>query len=236
MRNVSTLVGLTVLALAGTARAQESSSAAATTAPPPVAGPALATAPPPATPAADDVAADPAPAPAQAAKSRKIEVMLAFLPMALGKFTYSPGGSPKTVDAAFAYGAGLTASYEVLPGLLVGIAPQLIYNVKDKTTSETAKEIDLFARVAYAYRPVDTITVYAEVLPGYSQILPPAGITATGFVLAFGAGTTMNFTDRYFANFGLGYQVGFQNRLENGLSLETRTKFVRVALGGGVRF
>jgi opacity protein-like surface antigen len=219
MRKVSTLVGLTLFALASTSRAQEDSPTTATAAP-----------------AADAEAPTLAAEPATAAGSRKFEVGLAFLPMALGKFTYSPGGSPKTVDAAFAYGAGLSISYQVLPGLFVGFAPQYTYNVKDKTSSDTAKQLDLLARVAYAYRPVDTIAIYAEVLPGYSQILPPAGITATGFVLAFGAGTAMDLSDRFFANVGLGYQMGFQNRAENGLSLETRTKFVRVALGGGVRF
>ena len=31
------------------------------------------------------------------------------------------------------------------------------------------------ARVAYAYPLVETISIYAEVLPGYSIIIPPAG-------------------------------------------------------------
>jgi hypothetical protein len=243
MRKASTLVGLTLFALAPTASAQEAAPAAAAPAPHPGDAPAVLEPPPAPAPApvgapsAANVAATPAPAPAQpTAARRKLEIGLSFLPMAMGKFTYTPAGQPKTVDAGFAYGAALSVGYEVLPGLIVGLVPQYIYNVKDKTASESAKELDLFARVAYAYRPVDTIAVYAEVLPGWSKILPPAGIAPTGFVLAFGAGSTMEITSRSFVNLGLGYQIGFQNRPENGLSLETRTKYVRVTMGGGVRF
>jgi hypothetical protein len=172
------------------------------------------------------------------ASRRKLELGLGFVPMAVGKFTSTPGGTPKTVDAAFAYGAVLSASYEVLHGLFVGLAPQLTFNVRDKTAadSDKARELDVLVRVAYAYRLVDTISVYAEVLPGYSLILPPNGSAPRGIVLAFGAGASMDLTDRCFANFGMGYQIGYQNRDESGVSLETRTKYVRVVMGGGVKF
>ena len=156
--------------------------------------------------------------------------------MGLGRLTTSPGGTPQTADAAFAYGAALSASYEILSGLLVGLVPQFTFNVKDQKSSEVAKQFDVLARVAYAYRPADTITVYAEVLPGYSFILPPAGGIPKGVVLAFGAGAAMDLTDRFFANVGAGYQIGFQSRKEESTELETRTKYVRVTLGGGVKF
>jgi hypothetical protein len=191
---------------------------------------------PEATPApAGDVVATPAPA-EPAAAQRKWQLGLAFMPMARGEFTYTPAGTAKTVDAALAYGVSLSASYEVLSGLLVGLAPQYTLNVKDKMSSDVAKELDILARVAYAYRPADTITVYAEVLPGYSLILPPSGAVAKGFVMVLGAGTAMDLTERFFATVGLGYQIGFQNRLEETTQLKTRTSYVRVTLGGGVRF
>jgi hypothetical protein len=228
MRTLTPLVGLFLFVMAGSASAEEKPTATPPDAPP---------SPPTASvPATDNVAAAPAPPRSGTSDSRRFEVGLAFLPMALGKFTFSPGGAPKTVDAAFAYGAGVSASYRVWKGLFVGVAPQYTFNVKDKTTSEVAKQLDLLARVAYAYRPVDTIAVYAEVLPGYSMIYPPAGFTAKGFVIAVGAGVAMDLSDRYFANIGGGYQIGYQNRPENGLTLETRTKYVRVTMGGGVRF
>jgi hypothetical protein len=238
MRNASTLVGLTLFALAGSARAQEAAPAATAT---PAGDAAASLQPPPvaATPAtaAANVAAAPDAAPVSpAASRRKLELGLAFLPMGLGKFTASPGGTPKTVDAAFAYGAALSASYEILPGLLVGLAPQFTFNVKDKKATDKAKQVDLLARVAYAYRPAEKVTAYAEVLPGYSLIIPPSGGVPKGFVLAFGAGAAMDLTDRFFANVGAGYQIGFQNRMEGSTKLQTRTSYVRVILGGGVRF
>lgn len=243
MRKVSTLVGITLSALAATASAKE-----ATHAPAPAAAPAAepaATAPAPAAEPAPAPATEAAPAPADTAATaaapasaphRRFEVGLAFLPMALGRFTFSPGGKPKTVDAAFAYGGALSVSYEVLPGLLVGLVPQITFNVKDKNDAQAAKQIDIFARIAYAYRPIESVTLYAELLPGYSDIVPPAGLDAKGFVLVVGGGTAINFTDRYFANIGVGYQKGFQNRKEGPLTLETRTTYIRATLGGGVRF
>lgn len=250
MRNPSSLIALTIFALAGTASAKEAAHTTEKAAPEkaapekatpekaaPPAGGAAASAPTPAPPAAaTSVAGDLTAAPTAAPKQRRFQLGLAFMPMARGKFTSSPSGTPKTVDAAFAYGISLAASYEVLSGLLVGLAPQLTLNVKDKKDPAVAKELDILARVAYAYRPADTITVYAEVLPGYSLILPPSGGVAKGFVLAFGAGTAMDFTDRYFANIGLGYQIGYQNRMEESTQLQTRTSYIRVTIGGGVRF
>lgn len=166
---------------------------------------------------------------------RKFRLGLAFLPMANGKFT-STVSETTTVPAAFAYGVGLTGAYDILPGLSVGLAPQLILNVKDKTASDTAKEIDVFARIAYAYPVVETISLYVEVLPGYSLILPPNGGKPKGLVFAAGGGCMMSLTQRVYANLGLDYQVGYQNREEDGVTYETRTKYYRLSMGGGVKF
>jgi hypothetical protein len=211
------LVGLTLVALAATVRAQGAAPTAAAPAAPPVAAAATAV---------------PAPAPA-ASRERRINVGLSLLPMGLGRFSASPGGMTVTADAAFAYGLGLSAGYVVIPGLIVGIAPQAIFNVKPKEDGGTgAKQYDLMARVAYAFPVVDTIAIYVEVLPGYSFISPPDGDTAKGLVLAFGAGGAMDLTDRTFVDLGVGYQIGFQKRAD----VDVRTKYLRVALGVGMRF
>jgi hypothetical protein len=242
MRKASTLVGLTLFALAATASAEEATPAAATAAPP--AGDAIATPAPAAsaTPAGNAVAA-PAPAlPVPAVSRRKIQVGLAFLPMAAGRYTFSDTfTSTASSETYFAYGFGLSAGYEVLPGLVVGVAPQVILNVQPKPSEfvhpPAAKQYDLMARVAYVYRAADTISVYAEVLPGFSRISPSDDtIQSTGLVLAIGAGCTMDMTDRFFLNIGGGYQMGFQNQAAGSHQMELRTKYVRVALGGGVRF
>lgn len=239
MRKVSTLVGLTLLALAAQARAQE----AAPEAPP--ASDATATTVHAATvapPLPDGVAAS-APTPAQpATPRRKIQVGLSFLPMAVGKYTFSDTfTTTASSDAYFAYGLGLSAGYEVLPGLIVGLAPQVIFNVQPKPSEAAypppARQYDLMVRVAYEYRPVDTIAVYAEVLPGFSRISPSdESSPSSGLVLAFGAGCVADMTDRFFINLGAGYQVGFQSQSEGVHQLELRTRYVRVAMGGGVRF
>ncbi len=220
MRTKSTLLGLSLLALASTARAED---AAPTTAP-----------------SADGAAPVPAAAVSTAASaetpqaSRKLRVGLSFLPMGRGKYIYRPDATSPLVksDAYFAYGASVSASYEILPGLLIGLAPQVIYNVQEKTPQIYAKavtEYDLMARVAYYYELADRIEAYAEFLPGYSLIRNAAG--SKGLVLALGAGFSIPVTDRVFVNVSGGYQWGFQK-----WDHETQTRFIRGVLGAGMKF
>ena len=46
----------------------------------------------------------------------------------------------------------------------------------------------------------------------------------------------MDIGDRAFVNLGVGYQIGFQNDTEGVHTTEVRTKYLRVAMGGGVKF
>jgi hypothetical protein len=233
MRTTSTFLGLTLLALTGSARAEEGTPVTAETAPTAAE-----------TTAATGQAAPVADAPmvasqadAPAASGRKLQVGLSFLPMGLGKWVYRPDAKADLVksDAYVGYGVGVSVAYEVLPHLLVGLAPQIIYNVQEKTPQFWAKPVsewDLMARIAYSYPIVETINLYAEVLPGYSLIRSEAG--SAGLVLAFGAGVAMDLTDRVFINIGGGYQIGFQKNGDS--SLESQTRYVRFALGAGMKF
>jgi Outer membrane protein beta-barrel domain len=242
MRKVSTLVGLTLFALASTSRAQ--AAPAAPTAAEPPAGDTV-TSP---APSADENAPPPgtataASAPAQYESSpRKIQVGLAFLPMGMGRYTFSDTyTTTASSDAYFAYGLSLTVGYEVLPGLVVGVAPQVIFNVQPKpmeaANPAVAREYDLMARVAYVVRVASSVAFYAEVLPGFSRISPSDQASpASGLVLGFGAGCTMDLTDRFFVNVGGGYQIGFQSQTEGIHQMELRTKYARVTMGGGVKF
>ncbi|MGB8294862.1 MAG: hypothetical protein WCG85_05495 [Polyangia bacterium] len=202
-------------------------------------------------PAAEPDAA-PAPAPAAepaiaaapaAASESKFQVGVAFLPMLIGRGTVTTPLSSASVtgDLKFAYGVGLTAGYAVIPGLSVGIAPQFIFNVKgEDATGDAAKEIDLMARIAYAYHVIPNLAVYAEVLPGYSIFsvpnLPSGQGSPKGFVIAGGVGGAYDITDMFFANLGVGYQMGFQTYSYGGKSYDDKTRFLRLAVGGGVRF
>jgi opacity protein-like surface antigen len=166
--------------------------------------------------------------------------------MLLGKVATGPSGSNTSSNLDFAYGVGLSLGYRVLAGLSVGIAPQVVIHLTSKDSAgysviDAEKEYDLMARIAYAYTVAPKLDVYAEVLPGYSLVTynkivlgsqPPR---ARGMVLGGGLGAAFAITERLFANVGVGYQQGFQT--SHGISdREVETKFIRIALGGGVKF
>ena len=231
MRRASCLVGLTLAAWAVTARAEQAAPAAAA----PVAGPAAA--PPAAAPAVSVDATTTAPAPAAASSAppqRRLQIGLAILPMGRGKITASAAGKTSHDDGAFAAGIGLSVGYEVYPGLVVGIAPQAIFLGKIKTDSGDAqKHYDLLARVAYGYSIPDVVTVYAEVLPGYSFVHPSNNDMSKGFVLAFGVGAAMDLSQQVFVNVGAGYEMGFQNQTA---TANYRVNYIRAVLGVGMKF
>jgi hypothetical protein len=207
MRIASTLAGLVLFGLTVSARAQEA---------PPTVGPTvleqLSTKPPP-------------------ASVGKVQLGVGFVSMGLGKTTKALKGVRETLDALFAYGLGLTADYHILPGLTVGIAPQAILNVKAKDSSlNAARQIDLLARLAYAYSLVEGSRFYAEVLPGYSLIITDD--LSKGLVIAVGAGVAVDVSARAFVNLALGYQMGFQKFDGD----DNSTSYVRAVLGGGMRF
>lgn len=170
-------------------------------------------------------------------RERRLELGAAVLPSAVGTFVAAPGGTRVETDAAFAVGVGLSVMYRVVAGLTVGFAPQVIYNVKPKEDGgDAATEYDVMARAAYTFRLGEGIGLYVEALPGYSLIKPPSGDTAKGLVLAAGGGAVMDLTPRVFTTFGVGYHVGFQTRAEGMMESDVRTRYVRISLGGGVRF
>ena len=193
------------------------------------------------------VPADAAPAPSVAsAPANNFQVGVAFLPMLLGKVATGPSGDSTSSNLDFAYGIGISFGYRVIAGLSVGVAPQVVFHLSSKDSAgypviESEKEYDLMARIAYAYTVVPKLDVYAEVLPGYSFvtynqiILGSQAPKAHGVVFGGGLGAAFAITERFFANAGVGYQVGFQ--VSHGIrDNDVKTKFLRIALGGGVRF
>jgi hypothetical protein len=218
MRKAITLVGLvgllTSAALSGMAHAQE-------------------------TPVATSAGAS-----AAAAPQKKWQLGLAFLPMGLGEFKSTYGTKAVTSDAAFCPGISLSVSYRVIQGLTVGLAPQVLFKVAPKEDPlqqgmavTNWQEFDGMVRIAYTYQLVETIAVYAEVLPGYSFMKPERGDPSRGFVIAGGAGLMMDMSDRLFVNVAGGYQVGFQSRTDSAdMTTDTRARYVRTVLGVGWRF
>jgi hypothetical protein len=219
MRKLSLFTGLTVFALAGSVQAQDE------------------------TPAPAPAVEPEAPA-APAVSESKMRVGLAFLPMLMGK-----AGTGETKDLAWAdlntaYGVGLLFGYKVIDGLSLGIAPQYIFGVKGKDDSTSSKQIDLNARIAYEYTVMPKLDIYAEVLPGYTIIQFDSSRTflgqtppnPKGFGIGFGAGAMYDVTDQFFANLGVGYQMNFTKFTIEGSELANRTKYLRIALGGGMKF
>lgn len=226
MRKLSLSFGLALFALAGSARAQDETPATA----------------PAAEPAA--TAAEPAAPAAAAAPESRMQVGIAFLPMFLGSLGVGNTGDDSWADMSPAYGVGLSFDYRVIAGLSVGVAPQFLFHVKGKDEHDSSMEYDIMARIAYAYTVIHKLAVYAEFLPGYSVISFPSSKTslgektpdAKGFVLAFGGGAAFDITDQFFVNLGIGYQMGFQNYSVGGGGQDYKVKFLRIALGGGMKF
>lgn len=183
--------------------------------------------------------ATPSAPPAEVLPARRLQVGLSFVPMGMGKYTYSPDAvaAPIKSEMAFAYGVGLSAGYEILPRLVVGLSPQVLFNVKEKApevVSSAVREYDLLARIAYVLPVVEGTSVYAEVLPGFSVLTDEA--SSKGAVVAFGVGGSLNVSERVFVDLAGGYQIGFQKWSMGPNTFQSRTRFIRVALGGGVRF
>jgi hypothetical protein len=227
MKKLGLFVGLTLFALAGSARAQDEGSETA----------------PEVAPEESTEAASPSAA--AAAVDSKFRVGIAFLPMVMGQ-----GGGGDTNDLTWgdlktAYGVGLLFGYKVLAGLSVGVAPQILLHVQGKEDLyDPSKEWDFMARIAYEYTVIPKLDVYAEVLPGYSVIQFAGGRSyfgeapsnPKGFVIGFGAGAAYDITEQFFANLGVGYQMGFATFSIPDSEQGFRTKFLRIALGGGMKF
>lgn len=228
MRKLSLIAGLMLLALPGSTRAQDETPAGAAEAEP-----------------AESTEAAPPPA-AAAAPESKMRVGIAFLPMLMGKVGAGDTNDLGWDDMKTAYGVGFLFGYKVIAGLSVGVAPQILYNVNGKDDpNDASTQWDLMARIAYEYTVIPKLDVYAEVLPGYSivqfhgrSMLGTTPPNPKGLVIGFGAGAAYDITDRFFANLGVGYQMGFGEYSVEGSDQDQgyRTKFLRIAVGGGMKF
>lgn len=178
--------------------------------------------------------------------SSHFQLGVALMPMLMGRVGTGPSGHATSSHLDSTYGVALSFSYRIVAGLSVGVAPQTVFHLTSKDDAgysviDSEKEYDLLARIAYAYPVVPDLDVYAEVLPGYSfvsynQIVSGSPAPrARGFVGAAGLGAAWSITDRFFAHVGVGYQLGFQS--SHGIrEQEVRTRFLRLAMGGGVKF
>jgi len=160
--------------------------------------------------------------------------------MAMGTIKSKLAGMTDTADGAFASGVGLAASANIYRGLMVGIVPQAVWKGKVKadpkgmaTKTGTDTQYDLLLRLAYAYQIPGVATFFAEIMPGYSTIYPSTTDASKGLVMVYGVGGEVDVSKRLFANFEIGYQMGYQTVSSTAFY---RNNYVRVGLGVGVRF
>ena len=124
------------------------------------------------------------------------------------------GGS---TDTSVAFAIQPFIDFEVLrPFLYIGVAPQLILNVKgDDAFGSSGQELDLFARVMGRIPVAHNIQLYGYLAPGFSVIFVPDKAPGfnnpTGFVLGFAGGISYSITPSLFIAGEIGYQVGFQS-------------------------
>ncbi len=201
------------------------------------AGTAAVAAPPVAPVSADAVPAGAVerPAPVAVARARRWEAGLSVLAMGPGTVTSFDGTMTQSGEATFAYGGSLWASYRVIAGLTVGLAPQVLIDVAAKG-DEGLKEYNLLARIGYEMPILEGMDLYVAALPGYS--LKPGGAKVIrGPVVVFEAGMLMDLSDRTFANLGVGYQLGYQDIIFGpGAQYPDRENYLRIEIGGGLRF
>jgi hypothetical protein len=162
----------------------------------------------------------------------KMRVGLNLVPMPFGTLK---GGNTST-DAAFAFGVAAFFDYSITPNFFIGVAPQYILNLKAKDGGgDASKELDLQLRLGGGAPVSDKIQLYAYVSPGYGIIMPPTGDSGKGLMVGIHAGGMMDVSPTVFVAAELGYQIGFQKVDVGGTSVDFKSNFFQIALGGGLR-
>jgi hypothetical protein len=170
----------------------------------------------------------------------RMRLGITLAPMPVGTFKVEALGVSQSADTKFAFGIVPTFDYNINEYFFAGLAPQIILNVIPKDAMGSAgKELDLRARVGGNAKIADTIRLFGYLAPGYSIIMIPDKMSGesnpAGFVLGFAGGAIFDLTSQLFANAEVGYQVGFQSISYMGVSADTKTNYLHIGLGIGVR-
>lgn len=162
------------------------------------------------------------------ASASKMRLGVTLVPMPLGSFKTGPA----SLDSAVAFGVMPVFDYLVLPNVFVGVAPSYTFNVKPKdVTGDAASQLDLLLRVGYQMPLGEKLGVYGYASPGYSIISPPEGDSAKGLVVGLHVGAMYDLASNLFLNGQVGYQLGFQKLS----GVESKTDFLQIGLGVGMR-
>jgi hypothetical protein len=169
-----------------------------------------------------------------------MRVGVTLAPMPGGKLKSKIGSVEGDSDLAFAFGLAPTFDFSINQFLFLGLAPQYIFNVKDKDASSAGSELDLRVRVGGNAKVADTLMLYGYLAPGYSILMPPeeakgGADNPKGFVLGFAFGAMLDFTPTFFGTGELGYQVGYQKTTLSNVDIDLKTNFFHIGVGVGYR-
>jgi Outer membrane protein beta-barrel domain len=164
--------------------------------------------------------------------TKKLRLGLNLVPMPFGSLKATVLGTEFSTDTAFAFGVMPAIDYLFNPYFFAGFAPQFTFNVKGKNAEgDAGKAVDLLVRLGGNAPVADTIELYGYVAPGYSIVIPAMGDNSTGFTLGFHGGAILELSPTMFANFEIGYQLGYQQL--NGF--DYKLNYFQVGLGAGIR-
>lgn len=173
---------------------------------------------------------------AAAAEAQNLHAGVDLRVLPAGKIKIEGPGINASTDTAVAFGFVGHVDYVITPNIMVGLMPQLLLNVKGENANESAKELDLMARVAGGL-PMGEVMLFGYLAPGYSFIfIPDADNNPKGLVLDFGFGGSYSINEAVYFSFDAGYQLGFQSVTANGQTGDIKTSFLHLGAGIGARF
>jgi len=163
----------------------------------------------------------PTKSPGPPAGPQLLGVMFEMFPVGTLTSSASAGAPSSSTDSVFAVGVAPFFDGALSPYFALGLSPQMLFRVKnDGNTIESAKELDVRARLTARLPLSQRVRVFARVSPAYSLILlpsaPPGATTPQrsnphGFLIGGSTGVEVAVLPNFFVVTDLGYQSGFQN-------------------------
>jgi len=171
----------------------------------------------------------------------KMRLSLDIVPAPLGKVKVSSQGADLSEDLAVAFGIRAVFDYSINDFFFVGFGPQVLFNVKSKDASsgtDAAKQWDLSARLGGHAPIADNVHLYGFLSPGYSLLTSSGDNTETakGPSLGIAVGALFSLPgSSFFLNGELGYHLTFLTYSVGGQSIDFKTNYPLIVLGGGIK-
>lgn len=123
-------------------------------------------------------------------------------------------GMSASFDAATAFEIGGRLEYQVAPLVSIGIAPALLFGVKEKDASDSSSQLDLPLRITVGGEVAPKVRLYGFGAPGYTILFPPSDsqgntMHPSGFMIGFGGGAAFRLAPKFTLAGELGYQFRF---------------------------